>query len=322
MNSWELCISAQNNTYKFILGRYDEKLNKILVSKHFEIQIPQEFDIYNENNRAGIAGLIKTALKKNGVKTHKYKICLSDKNIINRVINLPKMDIKDLESFMKLSISQYFPISSNDYYFDYRIQSINKNDEKSYYNLFLAAIPKFIVKAHANILLSCGLKPRLTTIFSDCMVRLFSNYIKDFIMLVDIGYGHTEIIVLEDNTIFINSIVDFSLPKIGENIDKDNYLKNLSQKDLGEEFDLVLENIDNYIKFFSSRHHGQTIGQIYFTSEGARLEKVIKEAKESLDINITSSKELFLDNKISHLGLDKFEPERYNCCIGLILEGK
>lgn len=324
MNSWELCISVQNNNLKFVVCKYDKKQNKILISKCFQLIIPEEFNIFDKNHLGAIVGLVRNELKKNGIKTKKYLMCFGDKSIITRVIKLPKMEVKDLESFMNQSISQYFSITDDDYCFDYRIQGVNEADEKAYYNLFLIALPKYILETYSNIFLKCGLRPKNISMYADVFANLFSNFVNNFITIINIGYTQTEVMVLERNYIFINSVVDFRLPRSGLNKGEDVYLANLTQEDLGEDFLIVLENIENYINFFSSRHHGESIQDIYFIGEGAKLKKVIDSLRENMNINIVSGEELFKEDIIPYKmsSIETFEPEIYYSCLGLLLGGR
>ena len=324
--SWELCISIKDKTLRAAVCRPGKKAKKIEVSKAFQINIPEEFSASRDAASAGaITGLIRTALKDAKISIKKYNLSISDRSIITRVIKLPKMEFNDLKSFMKLSIHQYFPIKIEEYCLDYKIQGINENDEKGYYNLLLVAIPKSIIDYYTQIFLKCGLKPKLINIYSDVVSNLFLKFADKDIAIVDINYNYTEFIMLEGKSIFINSIINYALPKTQMDINEETYLQVLDMDLLGEEFLTISESLKNYINFFSSRHHGKNIEEIYFIGEGAMMKEVINFLEESLGIKIRTGQNL-LENKIITSSMPghmkkQFYPERFFSCLGLISGG-
>lgn len=324
LENWELCISYQNNVYRFALCRPNKKKKRIEVSKAFQLNLPDDYDSNNDPDGSIVSELIRNALKENHIKNKKYSFCISDRDIITRVIKLPKMDMKSLKSFLMQSIHQYFPIKGHEYCFDYRVQSINEDDEKGYYNLFLVAIPKSTIEYHSHILLKAGLRPKHFSIYSDAVFSLFSNFVDKDIAIMDISYNHTEFIMLDCNSIFINSVINYNLPKGNGIIDEDSYLKNLGEEDLGEDFEVAFETLGNYIEFFSSRHHGRAIEEIFFVGEGSKL-NILPILEKNLNIPISDGGELF-KNKIVTVAMnpsmrEKYHPERYYSCFGLIAGG-
>lgn len=323
--SWELCINVQNNIFKMAVCKYNKKTKKIEVSRALRVEIPEEFGVTKDIRGSAAVGLIRNALKENKINFKSYNLCISDRDMITRVIKLPKMDLKDLKSFMKLSIHQYFPIQSDEYCFDFKIQDINEKDEKAYFGLFLVAVPKATIDYYSNILYKCGLRPKLISIYSDVVSDLFINLVKKDIVIVDMGYSHTEFIVLEGKNIFINSIMNYSLPKVKGSISEDHYLKSLTEEQLGEDFITVCNNFENYINFFASRHHGKTIEEIYFIGEGAMLKDSIEMLEKSFNIKIKTGSELFKEkviiDKMPAAMREQFYPERFCGCFGLLSGG-
>ena len=326
-NSWELCISVKDRTIRLAVCRYNTKNRKIEVSRAIQMDLPQEFSSAKDAANSGvIVGLIRKAIKNHKITIKKYNLCISDRSIITRVLKLPQMDIKDLKNFMKLSIQQYFPIKPEDYCFDYKIQGVNAEDEKAYYNLLLVAIPKAIIDFYSGALLKCGLKPNLINIYSDVVANLFLRLGGNDIAILDPGYDYTEFIMLEGKSIFINSIINYEIPRCEEEgMNEESYLKNLTVEMLGEDFINTAETLKNYINFFSSRHHGKTIENIYFIGEGAMLKEAIYYIEDNLDVKIKTGQE-FLTGKVSTLAMPtamkkEFYIERYCACLGLIVGG-
>lgn len=321
MGSRELCISVQNDTFRFVECKYNPRNKKIYVYKAFQVDVLQEF----RGNKEAVIGLVRRALKENDISNKRYRLCISQRDIITRVIKLPRMDLRDLESFMKYNIQQYFPINANDYCFDYKIQDVNEKDEKTYYNLFLVAMPKAVLEYYAGVFLKCGLKPKLISIYSDVICNFFANFSGKDVAVMEMSYNYTEFVMLENKNIFINSSMDFSIPKPKENVNQEEYLANLSQEDLGEDLISVFEDLENYINFFASRHHGKTIDEIYFFGEGGKLGKIISLLKEDINIKVSNGHELFDDILITSTMPTKmkeqFYPERYLPCVGLLLGG-
>ncbi len=325
-NPWELCISIQQRTVKMAVCKANKKRGKIEVSKAVQIDIPEEHCSDRDQASAeAITGLIKKALRSSGITLKNYRLCISDRDIITRVVKLPKMNVKDLESFMRLSIQQYFPINAGDYCFDYKIQSINPGDDKAFYNLLLVAMPKIMIEYYSGIFLKCGLKPKVINIYPDVVSKLFLVVSGKDTAIVDIGYNYTEFIMLEGRSIFINSIINYALPQKDEDVSEESHLANLDEDALGEDFMATAETIKNYLNFFSSRHHGKSIEEVYFIGEGALLKDAIYSLQESLNIKILTGQEL-INSKItaasmSPMARKQFNPERFFSCLGLIAGG-
>ena len=321
--SWELCISIQNNIFRLAVCRYNKKNKKIEMSRAIQLDVPQEFnETKNASSAGAVTGLIRRVLKDNKINLKRYSLCISDRTIITRVIKLPRMELKDLKNFMKLSIQQYFPIKGEDYCFDFTIQSINEKDDKNYYNLLLVAIPKQIINYYTGILLKCGLKPTVINIYSNAVSNLFLKLEGKDVAVMDIGYNYTEFIMLESKSIFINSIINYAIPKNEEDISEEVYLKNLEGNTLGEDFITIAETLKNYLNFFSTRHHGKSVEEIYFIGEGAMLREAIFFIEDNLNVKIKNGHDL-LSTRISTLAMPSsmkrdFQPERFCSCLGLI----
>jgi len=323
--SWELCISIQESTYKFALCRYNKKTSKIEVSKAIQLDVPAEFASSKEQaGKEAIAGLVRKALINNNIKQKKYNLCISDRGIITRVVKLPSMEFKDLKNFMKLSIQQYFPIKPEEYLFDYKIQEINEKDEKAYYNVLLVAIPKSTVEYFAGIFLKCKLKPNLISIYSDVVTNLFVKLVGNDCAIMDMTYDQTEFLMLEGKNLFINSIINYAIPKSEESIDEEVYLGNLQVEELGEDFDTAAETLKNYLNFFSTRHHGKIIEEVYFIGRGAMLKEAVNFIQENLSIKVVTGEALankFSANAMPVKNRKQFHPERFFGCFGLLMRG-
>ncbi|MGE5472692.1 MAG: pilus assembly protein PilM [Ignavibacteriales bacterium] len=324
--SWELCISIQENTYKFTECRYNKKKNKIEVAKAVQLDVPEEFARSKDPaGREAVAGLVRKALKNNGLKENKYKLCISDKGIITRVVKLPNMEFKDLKNFMKLSIKQYFPIKPEEYLFDYKIQEINEKDEKAYYIVLLVAIPKSTVEYYAEIFLKCKLKPKIISIYSDAVSDLFIKLVGNDCAIMDMTYDQTEFLMLEGKSLFINSIISFAIPKPEDGIDEQVHLNNLQIEELGEDFTSAVDTLKNYLNFFSTRHHGKSLEEVYIIGRGAMLSQAAEYIQDNLGIKVrpgnTEFSKSFLTTTMPLKMKSKFHPERYFGCFGLLMGG-
>lgn len=323
--SWELCISIQESTYKFALCRYNKKTGKIEVSKAVQLDVPAEFASSKEPaGKEAIAGLVRKALINNNIKQKKYNLCISDRGIITRVVKLPSMEFRDLKNFMKLSIQQYFPIKPEEYLFDYKIQEINEKDEKACYNVLLVAIPKSTVEYYAGIFLKCKMKPKLISIYSDVVTNLFVKLVGNDCAIMDMTYDQTEFLMLEGKNLFINSIINYAIPKPEESIDEEVYLGNLQVEELGEDFYTAAETLKNYLNFFSTRHHGKIIEEVYFIGRGAVLKEAVNFIQENLSIKVVTGEALvnkFSANAMPVKNRKQFHPERFFDCFGLLMRG-
>ena len=68
-------------------------------------------------------------LRRNKMTSKKVDVILSIDSIVTRQIEVPAMKEKDLENFINNNIGDYFTVNTGDFYFDYKIEEIRKEEE-------------------------------------------------------------------------------------------------------------------------------------------------------------------------------------------------
>jgi Fimbrial assembly protein (PilN). len=171
-------------------------------------------------------------------------------NIITRIIDTPVMNKKELKSFIENNIEEYFAVSMNEYCYDYEIMSIDKQDKKGKMSIMLVVVPKVKLKEILEFIKYCGLTPKSVGIYPDYISNLFLAENDSSIAVIDTNSGKSTLTILDKENIFLYSNIS------GENYERDE-----------EEFSDILENLDYFLNFYSTRHFGNKVDKVYILGE-------------------------------------------------------
>ncbi|KAJ53630.1 type IV pilus assembly protein PilM [Clostridium tetanomorphum] len=207
-------------------------------------------------------------LKKNKMLGKKAIAILSVDGIITRLVQVPSMGKKDLMSFIRNNINEYFTVNMGEYYYDYKIVEIEKDKGKKF-NVLLVVIPKIKLKDVCNFLQSSGVTIERITIYPDCIADLFEYREEENIAILDFTRNKAIVTILEGDKIFLHSSSHIELP---EGIDKD--------------YEELLDNVGYFLNFYSSRHFGDRVHKIYLLGEEVEDEKLSTLINGQFDIPV------------------------------------
>lgn len=226
------------------------------------------------NSEANAASM-KNLLKNCHIKGKKVKVILSIDGLITRLVELPYLKLNDLRSYVKNNIEQYFTVNMDDYFFDFKIVEIIKK-EKNFLNVLLVAVPKDRFKDIAEFVKTIGLSLVSVSIYPECVSNLFRNYSNKSIAVLDAGNKKSSITVLDNGKLFVYSPLSIDLSE------EENYNE-------------LLDNLNYFLNFYSSRHFGNKIDKVFVTGEYS--------AVDSFMLFLNSNMEGTVDNELKGLGL-------------------
>lgn len=231
-------------------------------------------------------------LKKNKFKANKALLNISDSKIVNRVINLPKLSISDLNSLINAEAHKYFPIDVSNYHIDYRILDSFNQNEKIYYKILLCAVPKYIIREYIDLFTGCGLKLTLIDIHSNSVSRLYENDEYEDIAIIDGNSKSLEFIILEKGNYFINTAFPFEIN------DYSSLLRHPKEYDstlMNDTINNVIKSIQKYINFYLTKNEGKNIDKIYLVGDITLIEGIESRLTEGLRINVIKGYDDYID---------------------------
>jgi len=295
------------------------KLNlKILRLAKFSLQSEGDINDSAEHNH------LKEWLMQQKVPKRGLKLAFSCPGVITRMINLPLMATKDLDTLLTEQVDQYFTINIADYLVDYRIVRNYEEDGQKKLMVLLAALPRAQWEQLSATLEAVGIKPKVVDLVSDSLARLYGKLstfkcskkvtqdqaqaqaqaqaveLQD-IAVVDLGADRVELIILEEGLFFLYSdleinleaLNDFSLPlgHGGEvNLERETSLEEeaLSPEKIREELENhlapVLRTLGEFFTFFAARHFGKTIDCIFLTGDFANYPFMVDLFETNLEV--------------------------------------
>lgn len=214
------------------------------------------------NNNENITGL-KNLLKDFNFAGSKTELILSFDGMITRTIETPCLNKRDLKCFIDKNMSEYFTISPEEFYFDYKIINMRKDDKKLF-DILLAAIPKQKTDDIIALVKACGLTPIRVAIYPDCIYKLFAGEKDKSIGIIDIGKSKSSIVILDKGQLFLYS--------------------NIQAEVSPEDYDELADNLGYFLNFYSSRHFGKRVDSLYCIGELSGNEKLISGIKQQFGI--------------------------------------
>ncbi|MEY7999867.1 hypothetical protein AB8U03_06610 [Clostridium sp. Mt-5] len=197
-------------------------------------------DEYNLNK-------IKDIREEFKLKNKKISIILNWDSIITRIIETPVMGKKELKSFIDNNIEEYFAVNINEYCFDYEIISLDKKHKMW---VMLVVAPMVKIKQVLEFIKCCGLKADSIGIYPEYISNLFLDEFDSSAAVVDVNGNKSTLTILDEEKIFIYS-----------NISSEDYRKD------ERNFTEVMENLDYFLNFYSTRHFGKNVEKIYMLGE-------------------------------------------------------
>lgn len=210
---------------------------------------------------------LKKLLGRNKMTSKKVDVILSIDSIVTRQIEVPAMKEKDLKDFINNNIGDYFTVNTGDFYFDYKIGEIRKEENKKIFSVLLVAVPKEKLDNIKNLLLLNKLHINKVKIYPECVVSYYKKNKKQSIAVLDVGNDKSSITITNKGKIFIYSTLFLDMS------DVDSYSE-------------LTDNFTYFLNFYSTRNFGNKVDKIYVVGEKSEDSQLIKTLNENVDINM------------------------------------
>ena len=187
------------------------------------------------------------------LKARRASIMISREGVITRTTRVPALDNKLLQEFIRAAINEFLPVDLNEYAYDYRVmRSVTGGEDKSYYDLLLGAVPRFMVEQVLQIMEVTGLYIDSIDILPNALLRLFASFPYNDVAVLDVGGDGSRIAILEDKSLLLYADIPFHL---------------WSEEEEWQDFGVLLEETRGYLNFFAARHQGQPVEALYVVGD-------------------------------------------------------
>ena len=140
-----------------------------------------------------------------------YAVCsLSEQCSFVKIIQLPKMGIKEVKEAVKWEAEANIPLSLEEVYLDWQVIS-NENDP-DHLNILINAVPKKLVDKYLRVLRAVDIEPVVFEIESVATAR---SLIKEDgsskpVLIIDLGSNRTSFIIFAENNLRFTSSISIS----------------------------------------------------------------------------------------------------------------
>ena len=249
----------------------------------------------------GMADLLKTLVKENGIKVKNACIVLPDSLVYIDRIKMPYMNTKQLEVNLPYEFKDVVGKNKDDYIYDYAyVNTIyDDNDKPVELELVISCVKKDIIEKYLDMFKKAGMRlvkamPRQVAISN----MLINNNILDNIALVDIGYNFTRIDFFKDGLYDVTRILENGIKDMNKMASDKfycdshislRYLKDNKDDILNSELfnnfyeDLALK-INRAINYYSYSNQSNTLNNLYLYGGGVHYEQLNNVLKKELNI--------------------------------------
>ncbi|MEW9096319.1 MAG: hypothetical protein AB2417_14670 [Clostridiaceae bacterium] len=260
MSNKKLVFRFNEDSIDIVLMEY--KFNKTIIDQYKTLIIKNE-DNFSYKDQATINDS-KDFIEKAKINRKKAIAILALDGVITRLVEAPYLNKKELQSFIKNNINEYFTVNMQDYYYDYRVVEISKDKVKKL-SVLLAVIPKNKLDDINEYLHSLEVNVEKITIYPECLANLVNKKEENSIAIVDFVKDVNNITILKGNKLFLHSNSHF-------------------HSKLEENYDEVLDSIGYFLNFYSTRHFGNRVDKIYVLGSLFENNNFIEELKNQIDI--------------------------------------
>lgn len=309
-------IIAMDMGSKYIRAILGRKLGQnVSIIDYGSYEVPYDLDDGLNSIKNLLDGLSKI-IGRMIPKQRNVLIGIKDPNIITRHIILPVMKEKYLKQAAEYEFNQYLPLSSNEYVIGYKISKILKDSRCA--DILMVAVPRRTVDFNMEIANKLGMSIKGIDIFANSILGLFNcdAYSSDSSLLADIGYRHTDIIILEGCSLYFHRCLNIGSSTIVER--KMDSLQSVNYSILDE----LVDNLLEVLEFYSSTRPGKVVRHMYLYGDGAGIHGVLDYIKSLLNIEISALHERVIGNVRNMDEFLKDNLHRYLNCLSLLFKCK
>jgi type IV pilus assembly protein PilM len=240
-------------------------------------------------NSAKLASYIQKTMTDGKIDTNYVIVSIPEAKSFVRMIKLPPMDVKQIETAVPFEFEQNIPIPIDQVYFDWQI--INQNNEG--YELLVTASPKDYIDSMIDVLNQIKLKPVAFELESQATARalLDKENLGEANLIIDISDMQTSFLLVEKNDLQYTSSIPVGGNSFTESIARnlgipaeeaesakreqglvaDSKKRNIRQAILPI-LDNIVDEIRNVMKFYDEHYKNHLpLKQVIVCGGGAKL---------------------------------------------------
>jgi len=296
--------------------------DKVIISKIVTIETPK--DSFNDGeiiNIDEIKDSISESLKENNIKSKNIIFTSKSTSIITRIIEVPWVKGKELDSLIKYEIEQYLPIDFQEYITRYKLLEEFTKDEVKMVRVNVVVYPKAMAKAYWDLAKELKLTPLALDLSSNAVNKLVTRkntFInleelnkEETICMIDFGYDQIELNIIS------NGILEFTriLPGGGSYLDANIGSEFSVGEKEAENKKIMYGNLSGDVDLFKE---GLTVNEDFFEAEtiNASIRLVLDRWNNEINRMLEYFRNRFKDRSISKImiyggtselkGMDKY----------------
>ncbi len=317
-NSKRVVFDMSSRNIHCAVGRFDD----VNVTVENVFSIPLANGVYENGiiiDEATLKAQLRKHLELYRVRAKNCVVITESTEILKRDITIPKVDDQDLDDLVRYEVSQYLPISLDDYILQHHRVTDVEDEEVPKIVETIVAMPKAIAKAHFDLVAGLGLKPVALDLKGHSMMRLArncDNYIKEkSYAYIDIDFEKIEVNIAQNDRIMFNRLLKIGLDDVNDvlhehGIVSENDIKRIYNlllsygvddllmgfvggelpnsevlyNDLRDFFKQTVAEIERVFKFYLSRNLYNTIDQVVVYGDAAGINKIDKFIENQLNL--------------------------------------
>ena len=255
-----------------------------------------------------IAETVKKLYQEAHISTNKVVTALPESHIFTRVVELPNLSDKEVQSAIQWEAEQYVPIPMNEVRLDWQILSRPKQSGSSEkVEVLLVAAPKILIEKYLNIIKGAGLnalslETEITSVVRSLVQRVEGT---PTTMVISVGASTTDISIVSANEIsFTRSIATGGLAlargvaqELGFELDQaieymktygleSNQLEGKVMQAIKPIFDVVVNEIRRALAYYGGKHGDAPVKRVVLTGGTARLPGLVLYLAEALGLEV------------------------------------
>ncbi len=266
---------------------------------------PKSLTSVVSSDMEALAYVVKQLVKETGAKSRSVTISLPESQVFTRVIEVPQLSSRELNSAIQWEAEQYIPLPLDQVNMDFTILRDAKQTTSGKMDVLLVAAPKALVERYASILELAELTPLYAETEIIAVSRSIARSIANLknVMVVSMGAQTTDMTILHGGVIsFARSIstggeaLSRALQQALEftNVQAEEYKKTygLQQGVLEGKIlavlDPIMVTVINEIKralaFFQEKYVNERIEAIILSGGSAKLPGIVSYMTEKINI--------------------------------------
>lgn len=286
--------------------------NQMTVYKYLKVPTPKDAIIDGEiKKEEELYSKLKRILKKNDFNG-KYGVCTTNSTlIINREIQIPKVEDEEMETVIRYEIQQYLPINLDDYILQSTFLGEEEVNGVEKINIRVIAYPEKIAKGYYNLMMKLELKPYALDVNYNAVNKYINiakknneieNETRDTVAFIDFGASFIDVNIYKDGYVQFTRIIKAGGNDIDEILMQNDGFNNEELEevkykdiDLSDDLDSInihireivdewIEKIEKIIQFYKNKNAGNEVNNIIIYGGSSKIKGMEAYMTEKLGI--------------------------------------